>query len=121
MLDKWWGIHTIVGVAAPGFHFPDSSVRFWLPYVIPRSAAAPDGAAVFTALARLKAGVTLAQAEAEGTAAARTAPPHRLTDFFFGKGGPPIVHARALVEDMTAPSRPALVVLTVAGAKLLFT
>jgi predicted permease len=106
--------HTIVGVASPAFHFPDSSVRFWLPYVIPRSATAPDGAAVFTALARLKAGATLAQAEAEGTAAARAAPPHRLADFFFGKGGPPIVHARAIVEDMTAPSRPALVVLTVA-------
>jgi len=106
--------HTIVGVAAPVFHFPDSSVRFWLPYVIPRSATASGGAAVFTAVARLKPGATLAQAEAEGTAAARAAPPHRLTDFFFGKGGPPVVHARAIVEDMTAPSRPALVVLTVA-------
>jgi len=106
--------HTVVGVAPAKFHFPDSSVRFWLPYVIPQSATAPHGAAVFTALARLKAGVTVAQAEAEGTAAARAAPPHRLTDFFFGKGGPPIVHARAVVEDMTAPSRPALVVLTVA-------
>ena len=94
--------HTIVGVAPPAFEFPEPRVRFWLPYVIPRSAAAPTGAIVFTALARLKPGVTLAQAEAEGTAAARAAPPHRLTELFFGKGGPVVVHARALVDDMTA-------------------
>ena len=36
--------------------------------------APATGAAAFTALARLKPGVTLAQAEAEGTAAARAAP-----------------------------------------------
>jgi putative ABC transport system permease protein len=106
--------HTIVGVAPPAFEFPDPRVRFWLPYVIPRSAAAPAGAVVFTALARLKAGMTLAQAEAEGTAAARAAPRHRLTELFFGKGGPVVVHARALADDMTAPARPALTVLAVA-------
>ena len=111
--------HTIVGVAPPAFEFPEPGVRIWLPYAIPRSAAAPTGAIVFTALARLKPGVTLAQAEAEGTAAARTAPSHRLTEFFFGKGGPVIVHARALVDDMTAPARPALSVLSVAVALVL--
>jgi putative ABC transport system permease protein len=106
--------HTIVGVAPPAFEFPDPRVRFWMPYGIPRSAAQPTGAAAFTALARLKPGVTLAQAEAEGTAAARAAPKHRLTEFFFGKGGPVIVHARPLIDDMTAPARPALSVLAVA-------
>ena len=111
--------HTIVGVAQPAFEFPDPRVRFWMPYVIPRSAAAPTGAIVFTALARLKPGATLAQAEAEGTAAARAAPKHRLTEFFFGKGGPVVVHARALVDDMTAPARPALSVLAVAVALVL--
>jgi predicted permease len=45
--------------------------------------------------------------------------PQRLTDFFFGKGGPPVVHARRLVEDMTAPARPALSILTVAVALVL--
>jgi putative ABC transport system permease protein len=111
--------HTIVGVAPPAFAFPDPRVRFWLPYVIPRSPTAPTGATVFTALARLKPGVTLAQAEAEGTAAARAAPKHRLTEFFFGKGGPVVVHARALVDDITAPARPALSVLAVAVALVL--
>jgi len=111
--------YTIVGVARPGFEFPDPRVRFWLPYVIPRSATAPTGPVVFTALARLKPGVTLAQAEAEGTAMARAAPTHRLTEFFFGKGGPVVVHARTLADDMTGPARPALSVLAVAVALVL--
>jgi putative ABC transport system permease protein len=106
--------HTVVGVAPSILQFPDASVRVWTPYVIPRSATAPGGAAVFTALARLKPGVTVTQAEAEGTAAARVAPPHRLTDFFFGTGGPPVVHARPIVEDVTAPARPALLVFVAA-------
>ena len=89
------------------------------PYAIPRSAAAPTGAIVFTALARLKPGATLAQVEAEGTAAARAAPRHRLTELFFGKGGPVVVHARAIVDDMTASAKPALSVLTVAVALVL--
>jgi putative ABC transport system permease protein len=111
--------YTIVGVAPPAFAFPDPRVRFWLPYVIPRSAVQPAGAAVFTALARLKPGVTVAHAEAEGTAAARAAPKHRLTELFFGKGGPVVVHARALVDDITAPARPALSVLALAVALVL--
>jgi putative ABC transport system permease protein len=111
--------HTIVGVSPRAFEFPDPRVRFWLPYVIPRSAAAPAGAVVFTALARLKPGIAPAQAEAEGTAAARAAPRHRLTELFFGKGGPPVVHARALANDMTATARPALTVLAVAVALVL--
>jgi len=111
--------HTIVGVAPPAFEFPEPRVRFWLPYTIPRSAAAPTGPIVFTALARLKPGVTLAQAEAEGTAAARAAPTHRLTELFFGRGGPAVVHARLLVDDMTASVRPALSILAVAVALVL--
>ena len=111
--------HTIVGVAPRTFEFPDPRVRFWVPYVIPKSPTAPTGAAAFTALARLKPGVTLAQVEAEGTAIARAAPKHRLTEFFFGKGGPVVVHARPLVDDMTAAARPALSILAVAVALVL--
>ncbi len=111
--------HTIVGVAPRTFEFPDPRVRFWVPYVIPKSPTAPTGAAVFTALARLKPGVTLAQVEAEGTAIARAAPKHRLTEFFFGKGGPVVVHARPLVDDMTATARPALSIMAVAVALVL--
>lgn len=112
-------LYTIVGVARSEFDFPDARGRFWVPYVIPRSAAQPTGAAAFTAVGRLKHGVTPAQAEAEGTAAARAAPRHRLTEFLFGRGGPPVVHARALVDDLTAPVRPALSVMAAAVALVL--
>ena len=111
--------HTIVGVAPRAFEFPDPRVRFWVPYAIPKTPTAPTGAAAFTALARLKPGVTLAQVEAEGTAIARAAPKHRLTEFFFGKGGPVVVHARPLVDDMTAAARPALSIMAVAVALVL--
>ena len=115
-------VHTIVGVAPSGFEFPDPRVRFWVPLVIPRSATAPEGTVVFTAVGRLKPGVTPSQAEAEGTTIARAAPKHRLTDFFFGaegRGGPVVVHVRPLVDDITAPARPALSVLAVAVALVL--
>ena len=64
--------HTIVGVMPPAFRFPEPGLGFWVPYAIPRSSAAPTGPVVFTALGRLKPGVTIRQAEAEGTAAARS-------------------------------------------------
>jgi putative ABC transport system permease protein len=105
--------HTIVGVMPPAFRFPDPAAELWVPYVIPASAAA-TGPSVFTALGRVKPGVTLSQVEAEGTAAARDAPPHRLTEFFFGKGGAPVVHARPLADDMTLTVRPALSIVAMA-------
>ena len=110
--------HTIVGVMPASFAFPEPGVRFWIPYAIPRSA---DGAGpvVFTALGRLRAGVSAAQAEAEGIAAARAAPAHNLTEFFFGKGGSPVVHVRPLVQDMTVAARPALSMVAAAAALVL--
>ncbi len=110
---------TIVGVARPAFDFPDPRVRFWMPYVMPPPSATSTAAVAFSAIARVKPGATLTQVEAEGTAAARSAPKHRLTEFFFGKGGPVIVHARTLADDITAPVRPALSVLAVAVALVL--
>ena len=110
--------HTIVGVMSPAFAFPEPGVRFWIPYGIPRSAT-EAGPFVFTALGRLKPGLSAAQAEAEGTAAARAAPAHNLTEFFFGKGGAPVVHARPLAEDMTMTARPALSMVAAAAALVL--
>ena len=110
--------HTIVGVMSESFAFPEPGVRFWIPYAIPRSAG-ETGPFVFTALGRLKPGASAAQAEAEGTAAARAAPAHRLTEFFFGKGGSPVVHVRPLAEDMTVAARPALSMVAAAAALVL--
>ena len=107
---------TIVGVARPGFAFPDAGARLWVPLVIPAPAA--DAIAgrrgrmsVMFALARVKPGATLAQAEAEGTAAARSIVRPMADNLLFGIGGAPVVHVRGMVDEMTSRVRPALLVL----------
>jgi putative ABC transport system permease protein len=112
--------HTIVGVGRPGLRFPDDPPQFWIPNTVLR--APSDGTRVFTALGRLRLEMTPAQAAAEGTSIARSVVrPSRTTEFFFGIGGPVVVHARAFAEDLSAPIRPALLVLTVAVMLLLIT
>jgi putative ABC transport system permease protein len=110
--------HTIVGVARTDLRFPDDRVLFWVPNAIPQ--VTPDATRPFSALGRLRSGVTMAQAEAEGTAIARSVVrPAVSTELFFGKGGPVVVHARALADDITAPIRPALLVMTAAVTLIL--
>jgi putative ABC transport system permease protein len=107
---------TIVGVGRPGFAFPDRDALLWMPLAVPAPAA--DAIAgrrgrmsVFFALARLKSGATAAQAEAEGTAAARSMVRPMAANLLFGNGGPPVVHVRGMVDEMTLRIRPALLVL----------
>ena len=111
--------YTIIGVARPGFSFPTPNVLMWTPLAVRRPA--PDAVpgrrgtmSVLFAVARLRPGATLAQAEAEGTAAARTTVRPMAANLLFGVGGPPVVHVRGMVDEMTARVRPALLVL--AGA-----
>jgi putative ABC transport system permease protein len=110
---------TIVGVARAELAFPDPDVRLWIPYNVPADADAAGRTVVFTALGRLRPGVTAAQAETEGTAAARSTPRPPSAEFFLGRGGPTVVHARALADDVTLPVRPALLVLAAAVALVL--
>jgi putative ABC transport system permease protein len=107
---------TIVGVARAGLAFPDRDALVWMPLVVP--APAPNAVAgrsgrmsVLFALARLKPSATPAQAEAEGTAAARTTVRPMAANLLFGVGGPPVVHVRGMVDEMTLRVRPALLVL----------
>jgi len=107
---------TIVGVARPGLAFPDRDALMWMPLVIPEPAA--DAVAgrrgrmsVLFGLARLRPGASAAQAEAEGTAAARSTVRPMAANLLFGIGGPPVVHVRGMVDEMTARVRPALLVL----------
>ncbi len=107
---------TIVGVAKPGFYFPDRETLLWKPLTV--RPPSPDAVAgqrghidVLNAYARLKPGITTQQAEAEGTAAARTTVRPLADSLLFGVGGPLVVHVRSVVEEMTTQIRPALLVL----------
>ncbi len=104
--------HTIVGVAAPGFFFPDREVRLWTPYAMPPPGGG-NSIRLFAAIARLAPGASPAQAAAEGTAAARSVERPPIVDAIFGKGGPVEVRVHTLLEEMTASVRPALLVLSV--------
>ena len=110
---------TIVGIARPDLAFPNPRVLFWIPATIPADADQANRTVVFTTLGRLRPGATPEQAEAEGTAAARSMPRPRSTDFFFGRGGAVVVRARPLVDDLTLTVRPAILVLATAVALVL--
>ncbi len=108
--------YEIVGVARPGFYFPQRDTLLWSPMEVRKPS--PDAVAgqrgnmgVITAYARLRAGVTMQQAEAEGTAAARATIRPMAANLLFGVGGPPVVHVRSVVSEMTSRIRPALLVL----------
>jgi putative ABC transport system permease protein len=110
---------TIVGVARPGLAFPDRDALIWMPLVIPPPAADAVGGrrgrmSVLFGLARVKPDVTRAQAEAEGTAAARSTVRPMAANLLFGVGGAPVVHVRGMVDEMTLAIRPALLVLAAA-------
>ena len=105
--------HTIVGVARPGFSFPSRDALLWTPLDVQEPS--PDAVAgrrgrmtVMYTLGRLRPGITPAQAEAEGTAAARTTVRPMAANLLFGIGGPPVVHVRGLLQEMTSRIRPAV-------------
>lgn len=105
--------HEIVGVAPQGFVFPGpQAVDIYAPFEVPRPEAGSNSARFVRALARLKPGVSAAQAAAEATAAARAADrPAMVANMLFGQGGPVEVRVEPLRDSMTSRVRPALVVL----------
>ena len=117
--------HRIIGVAPPGFAFPEKEVglrddlrevTLYTPLAVqPRG---PNARVIdySEAIARLKPGMTAAQAEGEGTSYARSAE-RPLAELVFGKGNPVEVRVRSLVAQMTMRVRPALLVLA-AGVTL---
>jgi predicted permease len=110
--------HSVVGVMAPEFYFPDREVRLWTAFPEPEP---PVGNSIsfFGAIARLRPGATPAQAAAEGTAAARSVERSPIAEAVFGKGGPVEVRVQSLLDDMTAGVKPALSVLAVGVAFVL--
>jgi putative ABC transport system permease protein len=107
--------HTIVGVAPPGFDFPDGEPRLWTPFRVQSAPTEPGAQSIqlFGAVGRLAPGASVAQAAAEGTAAARSVERPPIADAIFGQGGPVKVRVRTILDEMTATVRPALLVLSV--------
>ncbi len=109
--------YVVAGIMPRGFAFPDSETRAWVPWDVPTMVLA-DGTtrfAIFATMARLRPGVTLAQAAAEGTARGRAAPDPGVTALaLFGAKGPVDVRVSPAVDVLTAEVRPAILVLSVA-------
>jgi putative ABC transport system permease protein len=115
---------TVVGVMARDFAFPDRGTQMWLPMPI----GAVKGAGpvlrlmIFGALAKLKPGYSPAQAAAEATARARTAPdPGLAAVSMFGSSAPAEIAVTSAVEAATADVRPAITLLLAAVTLLLAT
>jgi predicted permease len=102
----------IVGIAPAWFYFPDRDAQMWTPYVLPSTRQGSLN--VLYAVARLKPGVTVEQAAAEGTSAARGVTRPMAAELLFGKGAPVEVRVRRLVDEMTRTVRPALLLLLAA-------
>ena len=69
--------HSVIGVMPEGFYFPDRETEIWIPLTLtmPQQRPGDRFIMVFSGLARLRDGVSLAQAEAEGrTIVGRQAP-----------------------------------------------
>src|SRR5262249_11070982 len=109
---------TVVGVVADSLAYPDPRSRAWIPFRV-----APPTAnllSMFEAVAKLRPGVSIEQAAAEGTARGRFVADTGMTTMaIFGGQGPVEVSVRPLVDAMTGDVRRPLIVLLVAVGLLL--
>lgn len=116
---------TVIGVLPDRSGFPDTDLKLWVlrpPVAVSGGVVngQPVGSMqVFRAVARLSDGATTAQAEAEGTAAARASVRPVVADLFFGKGGEAVVAVTPLLTEAAAGTAGALRVLFVGGLSLL--
>jgi predicted permease len=105
----------VVGIAPPGFAFPDGGALMWTPFDDPTilDKAAQGGIWNGSALGRMAAHATLAQVAGEGTAIARAMPPTPEYDILYGAGAPVEIRARTLMAQTTGRVKPAMLVLVV--------
>lgn len=118
------GPATVIGVMPRSFRFPTGEVQMWLPMSV-AEVDGPNGikrGQIFSALARLKPGVSLAQATAEANARAVAAPdPGLVAMSLFGAKEPVQIALVDANEAATAEVRPAIVILLIAAALLFAT
>jgi putative ABC transport system permease protein len=99
--------YTIIGVLPPAFHFPERDLDAWAP-LRPGPEDRRSGAFWLQSVARLKRGVSLAQAQQEMTAIATRLASERPEDRELG------IALVGLRDEIAGPFRPALVMLAVA-------
>jgi len=115
---------TIVGVMPREFAFPDRETRAWTAWSV--SPVHGEGntmqGVIFRAIARLRRGVTPAQASAEATSSAHAGPDMGVVALaLFGSKSPADVTVTPLSDALTAEVKPAILVMLVAVALLLAT
>ncbi len=115
---------TIVGVMPQEFAFPTRETRAWTAWAVP-GLVGQGGVitgSIFSAMARLRPGATLAQAAQEGTARARAAPSAGMVGMaLFGANGPIDISVAPARDALIADVKPAIVVLLIAVLLLLAT
>ena len=102
--------YSVIGVMPEGFYFPDRETEIWIPLTLTMPQQRPGQRFIiaFSGLARLRAGVSLAQAEAEGqTIVGRQAP--------LAPGmAAPTLRLVGFHDEMVGDVRPALLALMAA-------
>jgi putative ABC transport system permease protein len=118
------GPATVIGIMPRSFRFPTGDTQMWLPMSV-AEVDGPNGVKrgqIFSALARLRPGVSVEQAAAEATARAVAAPDAGLTAMsLFGAKEPIQIALVDANEAATAEVRPAIVILLIAAALLFVT
>lgn len=116
--------HEIVGVMPAWFFFPDRDAELWTPQFVPLPSRSAHQRSVFAfaALARLKPGVTLEQARAEGSAIVKSlyADAPRVRTPLDAERAPEL-QLSPLKDEMVREVRPALLILTAVVALVLLT
>ena len=116
--------HTIVGVMPRQLRFPSANTQVLIAWEVP-PVDGPNGVKVGTisrAVARLKPGVSPAQAAAEATARAQAgADPGFVAMSLFGARGPVQIFVRDATAAAAADVRPAIVILLIASMLLFAT
>jgi putative ABC transport system permease protein len=112
--------YTVIGVLPERLAYPDHRSRAWIPFHVPL--ATGNYLSMFDAVAKLRPGVSAAQAAAEGTARGRFVADTGMTTMaVFGGTGPVGVTAVPMKEALTAEVRQPLIVLLAAVGLMLVT
>jgi predicted permease len=115
---------TIVGVMPQEFAFPTRETRAWTGWAVPGllGQGGMITGSIFSAMARLRSGATVAQAAQEATARARAAPSAGMVAMaLFGANGPIDISVAPARDALIADVKPAIVVLLIAVLLLLAT